>query len=342
MKCDKIRELLSLYIDQMLDENQIKQVEEHLAVCAACNKEYDDLKEITELLGQVETVSVPESFEFRLKKALKEEKQSRSAGDESKEKTSKKGKWRILTSIAAVFAVGVISFGLYHDVLGILPDKLNSGDQAAAVKVKQADDLYGAKAPAPEDSDKVDPSIAMKDQSSELQSKKQSTDNESIKVQSNAKDSQNKNTVSNNASAAAPEDSPEILFGLADGTESDTGAGLADDTAEQPQDLGGVSDYRDAATNKKECPQTECSRSLNASGVERNVAAVHYYDNLIEEKLDGFDYQILDSNYIQNGEWNFRVFIFRGKDGNTYNEEIMIVGKDGEIKVICSNEFMGL
>jgi len=81
---------------------------------------------------------------------------------------------------------------------------------------------------------------------------------------------------------------------------------------------------------------------LTAAGVERNAAAVQYYNNLIEEKLKGFDYQVLDSSYANTGEWQFKIFIFRGKDGNTYNEEILIIGKDGEIEVICSNEFMGL
>ena len=116
MKCNVIRELLSLYIDQMLDEGQVKDVEEHLSACNACRNEYNELKEMHELLGQVEMIPVPDALSFRLKKALKEEKQKPS---------KKKSQWRMITSVAAVFAVGVLSFGLYHDFLGILPDKLN-------------------------------------------------------------------------------------------------------------------------------------------------------------------------------------------------------------------------
>jgi hypothetical protein len=89
-------------------------------------------------------------------------------------------------------------------------------------------------------------------------------------------------------------------------------------------------------------PEEECSRSLTSAGVERNAAAVQFYNNLIEERLKGFDYQVLGSSYTQTGEWQFRIFIFRGKDGNTYNEEIRIIGKDGKIETICSNDFMGL
>ncbi|MEL7656854.1 MAG: zf-HC2 domain-containing protein [Bacillota bacterium] len=341
MKCDKIRELLSLYIDQMLDDSQMKEVEKHLAVCAACKKEYNDLKEITELLRQVESVAIPESFEFRLKKALREEKQSIDVGDPQK-KSSKKGKWRIMTSIAAVFAVGVISFGLYHDVLGVLPDRLNGGDQEG---IQQTGEIYDTKSAKLDNSDQSQeaPSVAMNDQTNELQSDLQIAENETLKsAQGNDTSSQNQKSTSQEESVSDIEDS--IIYGLADGAgpDNEEEAGIAADTFEKPKGFAGASEYNSAVTNAKASLDAGCSRSFTVSGVERNVAAVHYYDNLIQQKLDGFDYQILSSNYVQTGEWQFRVFIFRGKDGNTYNEEILVIGKDGEIKVICSNEFMGL
>ena len=76
-------------------------------------------------------------------------------------------------------------------------------------------------------------------------------------------------------------------------------------------------------------------------GAERNSAAVGFYSTLIAERLKEFDYQITESKYV-NGDWHFSVFIFHGKDGNTYNEDIMIIGRDGGIELCYTNEFMGL
>ena len=129
MNCNKIRDLLSLYIDQMLDEDQVKEVEEHLSTCDSCRKELDEMKEILGLLNQAEMVPVPEAFNFRLKKALKEEKKNMIDSGILEKPSKKNQRLRMITSIAAVFAVGVISFGLYHDVLNLLPDKLNGVEQ---------------------------------------------------------------------------------------------------------------------------------------------------------------------------------------------------------------------
>jgi anti-sigma factor RsiW len=100
MKCDEIRELLSPYIDKMLDEREMREVEEHLSACGGCRNEYNELKEMVDLLGQAAIVPVPDEFGFRLKKGLSEVKQDMiKAG--IFEKRSRKNRWRIITSVAA-------------------------------------------------------------------------------------------------------------------------------------------------------------------------------------------------------------------------------------------------
>ncbi len=335
MKCNDIRELLSLYIDQMLDESQVKEVEEHLSACDACRNEYNELKEMLDLLGHAEMIPVPDTFHFRLKKALKEEKQSMLATGMIGKPLKKKSQWRILTSVAAVFAVGVLSFGLYRDVLGILPDKLNGGDQTGAV---QAEEPYNAESnELMSDADRSsDGSIVMKDEAADLPP---------METANELADSDEMLTYSA-GSSTEPEDIPMTTYGLADGSEPNNGdeyGAVADTVTEQEAAAGSAGFDENNAVSRKQAPSSEeCSRSLTSSGVERNAAAVQYYNNLMEEKLNGFDYQVLDSGYAKTGEWQFRIFIFRGKDGNTYNEEILIIGKDGEIEIICSNEFMGL
>ncbi|HVI41705.1 MAG TPA: hypothetical protein VM577_13720, partial [Anaerovoracaceae bacterium] len=274
----------------------------------------------------------------------KEEKQNMLDSGVIGKTSKKKNQWRIITSVAAVFAVGVLSFSLYHDVLGNLPDKLDGGEQSG---IAQPDEIYNTKSADSADTNRTsDGSVIMKDQASALQPSAKTPDlTASNEAQNNHSNSLKKEVALNENPAANSADTQMPTYGLASGLEPNAGngAGAVEDSTTEPEaaaDAVGLD--RDITKNKLSSTPEECSRSLTAPGVERNTAAVQYYNNLIEEKLEGFDYQILDSSYAQTGEWQFRIFIFRGKDGNTYNEEILILGKDGEIKVICSNEFMEL
>ena len=347
MKCNEIDELLSLYIDRMLDEGQAKEVEEHLSSCDSCRKEYNEMKETIDLLGQSVMLPVPDTFRLRLRKALDEEKQNMADSGVIGMPSKMKNKWRIITSVAAIFVVGVITFSLYNDVLGILPDRLNGGEQTgAAEKEKNYDTFSGASGSVDDSADipntSSDGSVVMKDQAEDLQPMPMDQGSAA------ADEVQNYSSVNGNDTALRKEVSSEeqmTVYGMADGTEpvDEEEAVMAADSEEPEEDAAAEGiDGNLAGNSKLAASPEECSRSLTSSGVERNTAAVQYYNNLIEEKLKNFDYQVLETRYAQTGEWQFRIFIFRGKDGNTYNEEILISGKDGEIEVICSNEFTGL
>lgn len=334
MKCNEYRELLSLYIDRMLDEDQSVEVEEHLSACESCRKEYHEMKVMLDLLGQAEMLAVPDAFRFRLKKALKEEKRDMIVSGIIEKPSKRKSQWRILTSVAAVFAVGILSFGLYHDVLGILPNQLTGTEQSDMAQPEENTDikkseLYSAESGADESTpgDQAEGSISMKQQT---QSQEYAVNDAGLSNSSVSEDREPEMIIYGAAGGSAP-DSGEEYGAAAD--RSMTGS----DAASDGTDLNGLS------PKIKPVPaQEDCSRSLTVTGVERNAAAVQYYDNLIAEKLKDFDYQVLESSYSKTGEWQFRIFIFRGKDGNTYNEEILIIGKDGEIRTIYTNEFLRL
>lgn len=115
MKCNEAQELLSLYIDRELDESQIQAVEEHLAACSACNNEYLELSEMVNLLKEIEEVPLPESFDRRWNAVWKRKRRIN---------------WRIMTSLAAVFAVGLLSVSLYQDVIGDLANQKGTSDLA--------------------------------------------------------------------------------------------------------------------------------------------------------------------------------------------------------------------
>lgn len=343
MKCNDIKELLSLYIDRLLDESQAKEVEDHLSSCDSCRKEYNEMKEIIDLLGQTEMIPVPDAFGLRLKKALKEEKQNMIETGILGKPAKKKHQWRMITSVAAIFAVGVITLSLYSDVLGILPGRLNGDDQTGAPEAARefitgnADDSTGNPDLLVEDSGTLEAeeehqSIAMMDTDPAAD---QEAKNFSYKYKENE------------TAKETPSEDQTTIYGTTEGggsePDSNTEPGMLQDSGAQESAAAADGGYGNFARNSKLAASLEeCSRSLTFSGVERNAAAVQFYNNLIQERLAGFDYQILESVYTQTGKWQFRVFIFRGKDGNTYNEEILIAGKDGEIEVTCANKFMGL
>ena len=350
MKCIEIRDLLSLYIDNMLDEDQVREVEEHLSSCDACRKEYNELNSMLALIDQAEMIPVPDEFSFRLKKALKEEKQKMIDEGLIKKQPAKKNQWRIITSIAAVFAVGILSYGLYDNVMGGLPFFNNASDQVGpAAKtektypMKNADPAgeTGVAGGLAEDAaSSSDGSVVMKGQADNLQPMTANMAEAPAAGDTQRSDSKEKAVQNESAEIADAQ-----TYGAVAGPEPD-GSTQPANGAEQESaaDTGGSSGSGGEFAFKSSMisSQDACSRSLTGSGLERNSAAVQYYNKQIEEKLSGFDYQVLETTYSQTGEWQFRIFIFRGKDGNTYNEEIKIIGKDGKIETICSNDFMGL
>lgn len=338
MKCDEVRELLSLYIDRMLDESQAREVEEHLSACSDCRKEHDDLIKISEILGETEMVPVPDEFQFRLRKALKEEKANMISEGILVVPSKKKNHWRIITSIAAVFAVGILSFGLFDQMNGFLTGGQNGQEQAETAQMKVSPDLAVSNS-AIDQYESSDGSVIMKDQPSDSPQIADAAMGEGVDESRNESADISPKIVTGNADSTASADdldiSPAPLYGMtaesAQGTDGIVSTESADNGSDTSLKSSTVPDAEE-----------ECSRSLTVSGIERNAAAVQYYTNLIEEKLSGFDYQILDSTYAQTGEWQFRIFIFRGKDGNTYNEEILIIGKNGKIETICTDEALGL
>jgi hypothetical protein len=62
MNCDKIMKLSNPYVDQALDAESTRQVEEHLKSCPTCQAEYLRLKEMVVSLNCLPQVNVPQNF----------------------------------------------------------------------------------------------------------------------------------------------------------------------------------------------------------------------------------------------------------------------------------------
>lgn len=74
MDCEKIQELLTLYIEGEVTDEEKNRIELHLQQCSPCSIEMKQLKQTMSLLSEKEMVSLPTDFEVQLKERLKQEK----------------------------------------------------------------------------------------------------------------------------------------------------------------------------------------------------------------------------------------------------------------------------
>lgn len=70
MNCNKVKENLSSYIDNMLSEEEHKALELHLESCPECQQELEDLKQTIAILSSLEEITPPASFRRELREKL--------------------------------------------------------------------------------------------------------------------------------------------------------------------------------------------------------------------------------------------------------------------------------
>jgi anti-sigma factor RsiW len=61
-QCESVRELLSPYIDRQVSLDERQQVETHLASCATCQGELDQIRAVVTGLKALPQMAVPRSF----------------------------------------------------------------------------------------------------------------------------------------------------------------------------------------------------------------------------------------------------------------------------------------
>ena len=74
MRCQRVRELLSPYIDLVLPDEERNKVEEHLAACESCRKDLAELQRAVNRIREMEKLEAPSDFMGKLHKRLLEEK----------------------------------------------------------------------------------------------------------------------------------------------------------------------------------------------------------------------------------------------------------------------------
>ncbi len=109
MKCEHIRELMSAYIDNEINEVDKIKFEKHIAECTECKEEYELLMDIVKECSDIDEVELPEDFREELHNKLQKAKESKSRRFSS---FIRKNRWQTITasSIAAVL-IFAIAFG---------------------------------------------------------------------------------------------------------------------------------------------------------------------------------------------------------------------------------------
>lgn len=62
MNCSRTKELLSEYIDGLLDKEQEALVKDHLLLCGDCRDEFESMKAIVREMGSLDTIKAPDDF----------------------------------------------------------------------------------------------------------------------------------------------------------------------------------------------------------------------------------------------------------------------------------------
>jgi len=114
MNCDEIKNLLSLYIDDELDEEERLLVEEHLQKCEECKKELEEYKKIIQALKNIPDEEPPLGYCKRLhEKLLIAEIPKVITGDKVHKKTmSNKFRWVKYGGMAAALVLVILVYGM--------------------------------------------------------------------------------------------------------------------------------------------------------------------------------------------------------------------------------------
>ncbi|PAB61398.1 DUF4349 domain-containing protein [Anaeromicrobium sediminis] len=110
MKCVEFEEMISLYIDNMLDEKHNEEVRKHMDVCVECRELYEALLFNVNMCEELPMVELPENFHVELHEKLIQAKEEIDFEPIKESKVIKlrdkfKRRWKVYSSVAALFIV---------------------------------------------------------------------------------------------------------------------------------------------------------------------------------------------------------------------------------------------
>ncbi|KAB2953784.1 hypothetical protein F9B85_03975 [Heliorestis acidaminivorans] len=122
MNCQEVKELLSLYIDEYVSENEAMAIEQHLADCSYCREELDLLRMVMESLrdvGDSYPTKAPEGFVQSVMERLPLSEPTTSTSKRSLWSTWSYSSRRYVAAAAALFVVAAGAMGLTVQQSGV-------------------------------------------------------------------------------------------------------------------------------------------------------------------------------------------------------------------------------
>lgn len=99
------------------------------------NTEKQEIKQILRVLHQVPEVEIPVIFHAKFQEQL--EKEAIVLAKAKKQKAHRKTTYRLIASIAACFAIGILTYGFYQD--GMNPVITNTEAERSAISIEETD-----------------------------------------------------------------------------------------------------------------------------------------------------------------------------------------------------------
>ena len=72
MKCEQAKQLMHSSVEGLLNEQEIHKLNSHLDTCEACTVEYEEIKYMIQLMGEIDLKELPIGFEEELHNKLDE------------------------------------------------------------------------------------------------------------------------------------------------------------------------------------------------------------------------------------------------------------------------------
>ena len=70
MECEQARKLMNAFVDKEIDSESLKKLNEHLDSCESCTVEFEELKYMVQLMGEIDLKELPLGFENELHEKL--------------------------------------------------------------------------------------------------------------------------------------------------------------------------------------------------------------------------------------------------------------------------------
>ena len=319
MKCSEIRELLSLYIDNMLEESLIDEVAAHIAACPECKSEYEELIAMTRMLKELPETKLPSDFDRRLHEALSAQTPEAAAENEYQVVKVSKKKWRRkISSICAIFVVGIFVFAMYNNIDQLILG--NDAERMASSKLETGmqDIYYGTyNAAGSADADEDAEDEAAIEEKSDLA---KMTDSSAAESYGAAPANDMANDAQKTADESFVQNMPDVSVEETDAHDSSASGGGNHVSRGGDYTPSAAFEFKDDAVTR------------GAISEARDSVAIRYYLRKLEKKLCGVSFEILRCESREEGIWRFDIdLVSTDEDGNEMHDYVTYYGQDGTL-----------